>query len=637
MKWLVFLCCLWIVGCSSTNRPQEPTKILLISLDTVRQDRFGFSGAEVSQTPELDELATGASVYLNAFAPVPTTLASHTSMLTGLYPYEHGIRENGRVLNAAVPMIQEQLEGRAVAVVSGYPLASQFGLSRGFAAYLQPEGSERPANDTVDLALEHLANSDFLWCHFYDPHAPHLQHPDFNRDLAYDSEIAFVDHHVSRLIKACKQHWGDSPHAIIVVGDHGEGLGDLGEQGHGILLGNATLHVPLLVWTSWEPGSRYERPVSIRRVADMIRDLSKGSFDGAKYTEDIVIAESMQPYLQFGWAPLMAAISQQEKMVRGKSFRLVMGRDEAPNSAPNGHPLRSKLENIPFEPARVQSELTLADIETLASLGYTANDAISPIGLEDRPDPYDQVPLIGQLDRASHLFANHHYAEALSEFESLAEQDPGNPSVLMRMAVCTSMLGHETLADERFHQAAALLPDSNDLRLYYGLHCARFSRWTQAIELLQGFRSREVALLALERAYDATGQSDQALIVAQQLASSQKTAQAATRWADMAERLGDQAQKAEALEMAWQWDPSGFDRHLDLGMVLMDQGRLNDAAGMLQQVPETDPFYAIACYRRAQIAAIRHEADLSIWLDRALQLASPNLRQTIENDPLLKQ
>jgi len=315
--------------------------VLLITLDTLRPDALGWVAGR-NQTPALDALAREGFRFPGAVAPVPLTLPSHSSLLTGLLPRHHGVRDNGQVLPAAVPTLAERLRQRGYATagfVSGYPLRSLFGLDRGFDRYedslpLGAEGwRERPAPETTALALEWLRTARepwFLWVHYYDPHDPYTPPRAFwkpGRRGTYDGEVAAVDHAIGSL----RAGLGPAKGSLLTVmtADHGEALGEHGEATHGFFVYDSTLLVPLVF--SFPGRVRPGESRSAARLVDVaptILDLlglpPLLDTDGvslaptlAGRSQDLPAAylETRQPWIAYGWAPL--------KAIRFRNFKLI--------------------------------------------------------------------------------------------------------------------------------------------------------------------------------------------------------------------------------------------------------------------------------------------------------------------------
>ena len=250
--------------------PPRPD-ILLVTLDTTRWDRVDLEAP--THTPTLAGLAAEGVRFPRAWAPVPLTLPSHASLLTGTDPLFHGARNNGRyVVPEDVPALAEVL-GEAgyhtAAVVAAFPVMRDSGLARGFDLYddalsgwtdaLGHYHPERTATQVTDAALEaaaELPSPRFLWVHYFDPHRPWLAPPPFAAEAAdpYEAEIAYADAELGRLIADLPQGTGER--LTVVTADHGEGLADLGESAHGevahgLFVHDATTRVPLVM--SWWP------------------------------------------------------------------------------------------------------------------------------------------------------------------------------------------------------------------------------------------------------------------------------------------------------------------------------------------------------------------------------------------------
>jgi len=253
-------------GASRGDPPRRPD-IILITIDTLRADRVGATGGPTGITPAIDELARSGAAFLDATAHVPLTLPSHTSILTGRYPIAHGVHDNsGITLGADVPTLATILHGagyHTAAFVSSFVLRGATGLSRGFdryddrfegagRAHVATASLERRAADVARDVTQWLAAAPhpfFLWVHFYDPHAPYDPPPAFAGRFAgrpYDGEVASADFGVGSVIGALPAATRGNT-LIVVTGDHGESLGEHGESEHGILLYDATLHVPLII------------------------------------------------------------------------------------------------------------------------------------------------------------------------------------------------------------------------------------------------------------------------------------------------------------------------------------------------------------------------------------------------------
>ena len=283
----------WPSGSGRDTRPH----LLLITLDTTRADRIGCYRYSKARTPVLDALAAAGVRCEHAYTVAPLTLPAHSSLFTGLYPVENGIRTNGRGrLDDAIPTLAEVLRRQGYdtsAFVGSFVLNGKFGLDRGYNTYDDDFASDYPTNDAlhvertgasvVDAALEWLkaprSRPFFCWVHLFDPHSPYLAHADlFGDEFAerpYDAEIAYVDQQVGRLLEFLQRCGLESETLVVVVGDHGEGLGEHLEQTHSMMLYNSTMHVPLIFRhpTRLAGGRRLAANVSMVDISPTILDL----------------------------------------------------------------------------------------------------------------------------------------------------------------------------------------------------------------------------------------------------------------------------------------------------------------------------------------------------------------------------
>jgi arylsulfatase A-like enzyme/Tfp pilus assembly protein PilF len=288
--FLSFRC--WVVLCflagaleaiaQTPLRPQP--NVVLITIDTLRADHVGAYGYKQIKTPNIDGLAADGARFERAFAVVPVTLPSHSSMLTGTYPMLSGMHDFSAnklsPLQPTMASVLKQAGYRTGAVIAAAVLDSRFGLNQGFDFYYDHfdfsrldeanlDEMERPGNAVADVALDWVAkNSDkkfFLWMHLYDPHFPYNPPEPYKTEYAarpYDGEIAFADEQVGRLLRFLKEKGIYKNTVIVLCGDHGESLGEHGEKTHGFFIYNATMHVPLII--------RLPESTSPRVVADPV-------------------------------------------------------------------------------------------------------------------------------------------------------------------------------------------------------------------------------------------------------------------------------------------------------------------------------------------------------------------------------
>jgi arylsulfatase A-like enzyme len=259
--------------------------VLILTLDTTRADRLGayaFAGAD---TPNIDRLARKGVLFEQAESAAPLTLPAHSSLFTGRFPFQHGVRDNGAVLDPAEVTLAQLLHARGFrtgAFPAAYVLDTRWGLSRGFDVYdgtfearprdgLHPDGMRRPAGEIVDRALAWLnTTSDsrfFAWLHFYDAHTPY-DPPEGRSDRAtgYQGAIAFMDSQIGRVLAFLDARHLLDRTLVVLAGDHGESLGEHGERTHGLFVYEGVTRVPLIIRApSWRTGGR--------RVTDVVRSV----------------------------------------------------------------------------------------------------------------------------------------------------------------------------------------------------------------------------------------------------------------------------------------------------------------------------------------------------------------------------
>ena len=613
------------------------------------------------ETPAFNALARRGLRFRQAYATVPETLPSHSSMMTGLYPAGHGLHENGRFLAPGVPVLAERLRGagyRTAAFVSSFALARRFGLARGFDVYDDEPGAgsaERSARETTERARADLRASPqrplFLWVHYYDPHAPYAPPEPFATRFAkapYLGEVAAMDEQLGVLVAAFEDQ-AAGPAAIVVAGDHGEGLGEHGEERHGDLLYQATMHVPLLVvGPGVDPGVP-DAPVSTRHVFHTILDWAGlGAVDSLRRPRpEIVLGEAMKPFLEYGWQPQVMAVEGPVKAIRAgrvEAYDVIADPGESSDlgqSAALSRPLRDALREYPVPaPAAAGAPDTLDDDarRKLASLGYVGGGA-TPVLRKDAPRPADMTGLFDVLERASDLFVREEYARAIPLLERIRAQDPGNLDAVLRLATAHSALGQAAPAEQAFAKAAEIAPGSPDVRVYLALHYARGKEWGRAAPLLEQALAespqRLPVLEALARVRERQGRPGEAADLWQRVYAlrSPTTAEAV--------RLGELAMSAErtplaieSFERARAAQGAAFTHDLELGVLYLDARRLAEAKDALDRVEPSHPAYAMALFKRAQVSVLLREPDQAERIAAARRRADATTRPLIERERL---
>jgi len=636
--------------------------ILLVTLDTTRADCVGYESDEV-ETPALDALAARGVRFASAWTTAPMTLPAHTSILTGLYPSEHGIHENSRFLGDDRVVLAERLRdaGYATAAfISGFPLERRFGLARGFDRYDDDFGEgadERRAGPTTDRALAYLKSHPqgpiFLWVHYYDPHEPYEPPEPFrSRYLSspYLGEIAYMDRELGRLLDAFERRCAGGPSRILVVGDHGEGLGDHGELLHGNLLYRSVMRVPMIAAGSGIPAGRVDSAVSVRRVFDTVVGWAglDSSFDLLAPEPEIVLAEAMKPYLQYGWQPQVMAVRDGIEVIRSGVTEVYDLRTDPAESVDLSREVEidpeiaEAIRTYPIPAAGGGTSppdgLDPEAEKRLAALGYASWKG--PVAVrKDAPNPKDMTFLFADLDEGSRLFVAGRYEASIAVFDRVLAADPENLMVTLRLAVAHSVLGHEERALELFNRAEAIQPDSIDVDHYLAMHYFRYHHWDLAAPLLERelavMPRRLPALQALARIREGEGRIGEAIALLERIVLVDDSP--AADWAHLGElemEVGDTAAAIRAFEEARRLQGDAFARDLELGVCYLDAARFADAGAALDRVPLDHPGYAMALFKRAQVSVLLGEPD---WRERvrlAYEEADAGIRRLIENEPL---
>jgi arylsulfatase A-like enzyme len=521
--------------CGGCGGEAPPAGLLLVTLDTTRADRLGAWGRTDSVTPNLDRLAREGVVFEQAVAPTPITLPSHASLLTGVYPSAHGVRDNSLFeLGDEATLVSERLRSsgfRTGAFVGAYVLDARYGLDQGFEAYSGPDAgrrgeggyAERPADRVVDAAAAWLAGVEpwerfFVWVHFFDPHRPFVPPPPWRERHAdsYDGEIAFCDAQLGRLLDLVEARGRLAGLRVLVTADHGESLGEHGEESHGVFVYQSTLHVPLILWGEGiAAGAREAAPVSTVDVAATLLALAgvparDGSgppgrallgADGrpAQRPAGALYVESLLPFHSFRWRALRGVLSGRHKLIDAgepELYDLAADAGEQVNLAAADPErvtrLRAELRALEAEHApRGWARRRSGDVdeaELLRALGYLRGSVGADPFADDLPTPRDRiadVELVSDarklLERSERLlpldpeerarvsprklrWANRNLLKARELLLELERRNPRDPHLLYDLGCVESMLGQHAEALPRLEAAVRLDPDNPRLR-----------------------------------------------------------------------------------------------------------------------------------------------------------------------------
>lgn len=459
--------------------------IVLFTLDTLRADHVGCYGYRGVKTPALDALASGGVRFADAVAVAPMTLPSHASIMTGDYPPHHGVRDNGtyRLLPERETLAERlQAEGYATAAFIGaFVLDKRYGLDQGFDVYddritasprspaIESLAPERPGDVVTDAAIRwveaHLrtnpAQRFFTWVHLFDPHAPYSPPPPFDRQYAsspYDGEVAFADQQVGRFVDKLRELGLLDKTILVVVGDHGEGLGEHGEGTHGLLIYESTVRVPLIFYgpgvipSGRVVGDRVAATVDIKPTVLELLGFEPGHCDGLSLLGDAagadraVYLETLAPKLNHGWSPLFGLRRHHDKYIEAPTpeyYALSTDPGERRNLwAEHGSTadlleerLAGLLESFAGADAAGQAEVDLDQdaIDKLAALGYVRGSTVP----EENAllDPKEVMALWDRkLAQAAALVSAQRAEEAIPVIKELLEVMPGDASVWLLLS-----------------------------------------------------------------------------------------------------------------------------------------------------------------------------------------------------------
>jgi arylsulfatase A-like enzyme/Tfp pilus assembly protein PilF len=657
-----------LAACSKPEEAPAPVaadgprpSILLVTLDTTRFDAVGPEAKSVS-TPAFNALVARGRSYRYAYATTPQTLPSHSSMMTGLYPAGHGVHENGRYLGAQHPLVAEELKAAGydtAAFVSAFAVARRFGLARGFDVYDDDFGrdrAQRPAIETTDKALAHLPRTGakplFVWVHYYDPHYPYEPPAPFGAQYAkqpYFGEIAAMDQQLGRLVAAFEKIAG--PKAIIVLADHGEGLGDHGEAQHGNLLYQATMRVPLVIAGPGVGAGVENGPVSTRRVYHTIRDWAGIDATNSlrKSENEVVVGEAMKPFLDYGWQPQVMVVEGTKKAIlAGKVEAYDVAADPAEardlgDRADLSRAVRATLKEYPLpstEPPKAVSAASEEERRKLASLGYVAS-TVKPVVRADAPRPVEMAHLFPILDRASGLFVREQYAEAIPLLEEIRRADPYNLDAALRLATAHSSLGHYQQALEAYERAQAIAPKSRDVRAYMALHLARGAEWERAAAMLEQVLAEEPERVPALEGLAVIRERQQRFAEAAQIRERLYTLRTPTeaelaRLAATQMELGQTAAAIASFEKVRALEGDRFRHDLELGVLYLATRRFEDARTALDRVPANHPGRAMALFKRAQVSVLLNEPDRMARIEAAKRAADATTRELIARERLFR-
>ena len=458
-----------------SGRSRRPLNLLLISIDTLRADHLGSYGYAPARTPHLDALAARGLRFAQATTVVPLTLPAHASLMTGTFPGFNGVRDNGGFyLPDNQVTLAETLRGRGYRTggfVGSFVLDSRWGIGQGFDRYFDDfdlskyEGVgmdvvQRRGDEVVGEAVKWLGQEKekpfFAWIHLYDPHTPYDAPEPFRAGYpatlagAYDAEIAWTDSLVGRLLESLGGDGRLERTLVVAVGDHGESLGEHGEQTHGFFISDATVRIPLIVAGPGVPAREVGDQVRIVDVMPtalemlgvsappQVQGRSLAPLGRGEHLGLLALSETWYPRYHYGWSELRAARDGRYKLILAPRRELYDVREDPGETADLSERDPSRADT--FQKALLSEMQRLASAsaargpqridpdaeERLQALGYVGA-SVSPGNLDDRPrgDPKDKIGLYGLLHAAAQASVEGRLDEAIAMAREALAKDPG--------------------------------------------------------------------------------------------------------------------------------------------------------------------------------------------------------------------
>lgn len=581
-------------GTSRSHGILKGRDVVLVTIDTLRWDAVGFSGAGQVETPVLDSLAHDGAAFHDTHAHAVVTLPSHASILTGFHPWQHGVRDNaGFRLSPEVPTLAATLRSSGYATgafVSAFVLARRFGLDRGFDVYDDrvptPRNrefviEERPGEKTVSLALAwwqtQAGRPRFLWVHLFAPHFPYAPPEPFasrSPGRPYFGEVALADFQLGTLLEGLRPT-SKTPPLIIVTGDHGESLGEHGEDTHGLFAYESTLKVPLVIAGAGIKGDP-KRPARHVDIAPTILDLlgiplpaglpGRSLFGPPPAAGEDVGSyfEALSAYFNRGWAPLLGRIEDGRKAIRLPLPELYdLGQDPIEKSnlaAVQPARLEAMLGRIPSNALERsdRDEVSAEERRRLGNLGYVSSPrALASNRFDPSLDPKNLIEQEQILIRSLTLYHEGRRDQAIQQLERLIAAQP-------KMTIAYIHLGTFYAAENRIPEAIEVLTRAE--RAGAGIEDSR----------------RKLALLLMR-----AGKPEAAWAT---LAPDRESTDAQTQSAlgRIAAGLGRTDEAGRRFSRALELSPGFPETLADQGILALAEGRAAEAGALLKQALDQD-------------------------------------------------
>ncbi len=631
---------------STALRRETGLDVLLITVDTLRADALGSYGKVRAGTPWMDRLAAAGVRFDDAHAHNVLTLPSHANILSGLYPQEHGVRDNSgfRFPSSALTLatVLEEQGYRTGAFISAFPLDSRFGLSRGFEVYDDSfvDATSRPAFfeqerrgiETVDLARRWLIERDpsdtrpsFCWVHLYEPHFPYAPPAPFAEafsDDPYQGEVAATDAALELLLEPVLSAGDAGKTLVVLTSDHGEALGEHGEATHGIFAYEASLKVPLILFQPrlFEPRVVEEPARHIDVLPTILDALSIPAPGGLRGRSVLPIAAGVLPQgpasepagsyfevvsiqLTRGWAPLFGLVRNDLKYIDlpiPELYDLTVDPGERHNlmatDRQRARPLLEELTSLRALDLGAAPERESREVrERLEALGYVSGGASpSEVSYTEDDDPKRLVALDAIQREITGLHAAGDLQTALERARELVRRRPGMRLALFDLAQLERESGHLDRAVEALRQALVLAPRDPATLAFLSTCLTQAGRPGEAIELTgEHARSPEPdvdVLFARGLAYAKLRQPREALATFRRAAEvDPENPRTPVHVGTLYLMAGRRAEAAEAYRQALALNPKTAAAHVSLAIMATEDGRGSEALAHWRSAVATDP------------------------------------------------
>ena len=664
----------------STRAHRDPRlNVLLITIDTLRADHVGSYGYAAAQTPALDALAARGLRFAQATTVAPLTLPAHASLMTGTFPGYHGVRDNGGFyLGDDQVTLADVLRARGYRTggfVAAFVLDRRWGIGRGFDRYFDEfdlakyrldiglDAVQRPGGEVVSKAIEWLDQDrrrPFLaWVHLYEPHAPYDPPEPIRVRFpptmigAYDGEVAAADLQVGRLIDHLAQSGRLDRTIVVVAGDHGESLGEHGEEQHGFFVYDAAIRIPLLIAGPALPARVISDQVRIVDVMPTVLQLVGAAIPPAVQGRSLLplvrgerlnlvaLSETWYPRHHYGWSELTSIRDGRYHFIAAPRRELYdtqvdpgelhdiaaanPARAEALERALHALAAETSANRTPAAPRPVDPDVE----ERLRSLGYVGT-SISPRALEDRPrgDPKDKITLYNLLKQAgldsvegrvdegirkvrealaadpniveAYLMLGNMNAKAKRDSESLAALqkalalDPDNQSAAFNLALAYKTAGRTEAAEAGFERVLALNPRDPKARYQLAdiwMQRREFPRAEAALERAVADNvERSAFLTKLAECYIELKRYDEAeRSLLDALKSKPDQPMAHYDLGLIHEARGEPAKAIAAYEAEIARNPKTYQAHFNLAKLLTAAGRRAEAVRRFEQAVDANP------------------------------------------------